>query len=64
MEEHALDDHHRIGRDVLVQWGDDCIGAVIEEPAPDSSVTTRSEWVQDVSDEGIEVVGVAEEALR
>ncbi len=64
MQKHPLDDDHCIGRHMLVQRVDWCIGAVVEDPPSDSSIATRAERIQNVPDQCDEVVGVAKKALR
>lgn len=59
MQKHPLDDDHCIGRHMLVQRVDWCIGAVVEDPPSDSSIATRAERIQNVPDQCDEVVGVA-----
>jgi hypothetical protein len=64
MQEHPLDDDDGVAWYFLDRGVDRRVGAVVEHPTPNSTISARTEGVQHVPDESSQVVGVAEESLR
>ena len=64
MQEHPLDDDDGVDWHFLDRGVDRRVGAVIERPTPDSTISAMTGRVQYVPDESSQVVGVAEESLR